>query len=234
MAAVTNPEQYNITAFNANFGLSGGVLFALEEGSTGLYYVVSEFKKSGANSRRFPYQGKIEATTYQFSSTGVTATGRYTLYCAESVNNSGSGGGGGDSQGGSGGGGGATPGSLNFRESTALHTLNAMIQQTPNPTAYTDATVRLLTQKAFEFSQEFIRQAIKNRSGGGTDGGGGDEGGSNDEYVVSVSLNGLAAVNKIVWCTQYPSTGEEGVVYVKLRTVAQGSTEPESTPGETA
>lgn len=167
MAAVKNPEQFILVAFNANYGLTGGLLFAKDKDDK--YYVVSNFQRSEENSRRFPYKATVEDISYLFTSTGVSATGMYTLYCVDGTNSaSGSG------SGGSSGGEEHKPGSLTYREKTALQALNAMIQLTPNPLAYKKGTVKLLTQKAFEFSDEFIKQAEGIRDETGESGGEGD------------------------------------------------------------
>ncbi|MBQ3950125.1 MAG: hypothetical protein II661_06585 [Bacteroidales bacterium] len=217
MAAVVNPDKYNIVPFDANYALSGGVIFALAKkenpSDPDEYYVVSEFQRSNQNSRRYPYQGKIEDSTYLFTEEGVTATGMFTLYCADGTNDSE---GGGSSSGGGGGGDADLP-SLSAKDKVALEALNAMIQLTPNPLAYKNSTTRLLVQKAFEFSKEFAYQA----AGGGGSEGGGDEG--ERTVIPTYSLNDLAGVKKIVWCTEYPATGEEGTVYIKLRTVNDNS-----------
>lgn len=202
MSEVTNPGRYTLTTFNANYALSGGLLFALHT-SSNKYYVVSEFQYSNANSRRFPYQGKIEDTTYSFTETGATSTGVYQLYCASGISSSE---------------GGDTPvplTGLSVRDEVALQVLNAMIGLTPNPLSYKDSTKRLLIQKAFELSNEFALQA----SGGSAGGGGSVTPGTNNGYVSIASLDGLSNITKICWCTQYPENPEAGVVYIKLRVV---------------
>jgi hypothetical protein len=210
MAAVANPNKYHIIAFNANFALSGGVVFARtnnpqvgEDEPEYLYYVVSEFAESNINSRRYPYQGIIEDETYLFTEAGITATGVYTLFCVDGTIESG------DEPTGD------EPVVPNFREETAFHALNAMIQLTPNPAAYKSSTVKLLTQKAFEFSDEFIKQAKGIREDTGE--GDGPSGGGGTTPIGSQSLNGLPAITKVVFCTKYPAVGEQRTVYVKLK-----------------
>lgn len=57
--------------------------------------------------------------------------------------------------------------SLNFRESVAVEVLNALINKLENPMSYKDATIKLLVDKAFQFSKEFTNQAINLRQNGG-------------------------------------------------------------------
>ena len=144
MAAI-DPSIYTLSPFNINFALTGGVLVAMEQGSgsgESTYYEVKDFKKNaGAVSRRFPYTAVIEDITYVFNMSGVSAEGRFTLYCTE------------------------------------------------------------LTASSESGSGEGIPRDI-----------------------VMEMLNGLGTVKKFVFCTRYPENGEEGTVYIKLRTA--GSTEP--------
>ena len=177
MAAITNPERYHIISFDANFALSGGIVFALKkkalETDPDEYYVVSEFQFAAINKRRYPYRGIIEDVEYLFTEDGKTSTELYSLYCVDGIIDSSGGGSG--SPGSSGSSGSGVPGAMSFRESIAMQAINAMIQLTPNPLAYKTSTIRLLTQKAFEFSDEFIKQAEIVRDETGETGGEGQE-----------------------------------------------------------
>jgi len=219
MAAI-DPSNYILKPFDLNFALSGGVLFAEEKIGSGsgdvLYYVAAEFQRSPDGNRRYPYQALIEDVTYLFDISGVTSQGRFTLKCVEEYREGSEGGGESASGGGS-------ISKFNAAEIAALETLKAMITLQPNPLGYKNSTMKLLTQKAFSFSKEFMAQARDGRGSGGGD--------DYDGTITVESLNGLANVKKFVFCTQYPAVGEEGVVYIKLRT-ASGSGELNSIGGQ--
>ena len=167
MAAISNPSKYHIVAFNANFALSGGIVFAKDSGDN--YYFVSDFERSDINSRRYPYRGKIEDVSYFFTEDGYTATKMFQLFCVDGIVGGWSGSGSTSCSGE------GVPGALTYREKIALQALNGMIQLTPDPLGYKDSTIRLLTQKAFEFADEFIQQSEHVRSETGETGGEGDQ-----------------------------------------------------------
>ena len=219
MAAI-NTNDYVISPFNVNFALSGGTLFAKDKSDN--YFIATGFATTTAYGRKFPYKAQVEEITYYFDENGVTAQGTYTLFCAKKTQS------GGEEEP-------ASIGSLNAREKVAMEVLNAMIGLTPNPLAYKDVTIKLLAEKAFEFTQEFINKAAAEReeSGegdGGDDGGDGGSSGSSSR-IPSQSLDELAAVKKIYWCTQYPVNPEDGALYIKLRPLENTETVTPTTDG---
>lgn len=221
MSAI-DTSAFDISTFDLYYALAGGTLFAKNR-DDGLYYVATGFSKTSGD-KLFPYRAKVDGNYYNFNSSGVTNLDYYTLYCAATKESSGSGSG---SSQGSSGSGEMHPGisHLNAKESTALHVLNAMIKHMDDPLSYKDTVVKLLTQKAFEFSNEFIGQALLLREeegeiDPGSDSGSGSGGGSST-YIKTTSLNDLSAIKKIIWCTEYPATGEPNTLYVKFRVKAQ-------------
>ena len=158
-------QEYTLTTFDANFAASGGVLFASYlDGTDTKYEMATEFTVV-QNNKEFPYRAKITEKFYNFSPSGQTSQGKYTLWCASAVIDSA----------------GATEGDiypdtkggqtvhismtdLDYRETVALQTLNAMVKHIGDPLAYSPATIKALISKAFTFSIEFVNQARKYRT----------------------------------------------------------------------
>ena len=239
MAAI-DISIYDITEnFNLSFALAGGTIFAKEvtyDGSNPVtsYYLATNFRKANLDGR-YPYTAVIEDIPYNFNALGVTNTGKYSLVCVYDENNetedagefddaddtyvveeTSSGGGTIERR--------YNLSKLNFVEMVAMQALNALIGNYPDKKEIPSTMVKLLSQKAFEFSKEFTNRAIELRTGTtGSGGGGGGEG--TDTYVPVEYLNGLDGVTKIVFCTSYPASPQEGVLYVKLKIAGQESTQ---------
>ena len=157
---IYNDQEYTLSAFDANFAESGGILFAqYSDGGSLAYEMATDFMPN-PKSQEFPYKAKVAGKAYNFSPEGQTSQGLYTLMCASAVIDSA----------------GAIEGdiqtktdqgqtvymsmsTLNYRESVALQVLNAMIGHISDPLSYSAATIKALISKAFNFSVEFVNQA---------------------------------------------------------------------------
>ena len=152
-------QEYELSSFDSNFAISGGILFAAyQEETDTIYDIATEF--TTVNNVDFPYKAKINGKYFAFSPSGTTSLGKYQLYCGSATIDQA----------------GATEGdiatrnngndtiymnltSLNYRESVVIQVLNAMISHLEDPLSYSAATIKLLISKAFQFSFEFVNQA---------------------------------------------------------------------------
>lgn len=162
-----NGVSCNIDDFEIGPALAGCTLVAGEIGDTPTYYPATEFKVSKEEyAVEYGYQAKVQNQTWKFNEFGEELHGRYQLYIAsaaiinhqagDNVSDTGSEGGTGTKY--------YNLTSLNYRETVAIQTLNAMIYHIPDPISYDEASIRLLVKKAFDFSEEFMSQAMTIRT----------------------------------------------------------------------
>ena len=163
-----NGVSYDIDDFDVEKALAGNTLFASDMQSTPTYYPVTEFKAKISKDNyavEYNYQAKIQNQTWKFNEFGEELHGNYQLYIGSATivaHQAGD-----NVSDGTAGATGTTYynlTSLNYRETVALQTLNAMIFHVPDPISYDDAAIKLLIQKAFSFSEEFMSQAMKKRT----------------------------------------------------------------------
>lgn len=162
---MTLGSDYTYEPFDHELAIAGNPTAVLV--ATNTYKLVEKFEvRPSEYAINYPYRVLIEGAYYNFSRNGDGETTGQTIWMA--IGNI-------DSDG-------ATPGdtqtktdqgtgtthyyaltNLNYRESVALQTLNALITHIPNPFGYNTATVKLLISKAFEFAVEFTNQALSLR-----------------------------------------------------------------------
>lgn len=158
-----NPEEYTFTAFNSELAQQGNPTAVLFSGGVITYKLCESFEARGDNYA-YPFRVLVEGIYYDFNRGGQDADG-HTIYMANGIIDS-SGATAGDIQTKADAGGTEeyySLTSLNYRENVAVQVLNALIGHIPNPLGYSNATIKLLIDKAFKFSVEFINQALNLR-----------------------------------------------------------------------
>lgn len=132
--------------------------------------VVTNFRPNNTNNNPiYPYVGQVDGKTIYFDSNGVSKDGNIQIVIADAEI---------DKQ---------TIGnnniltrtvtvggeeetitislnSLNFREQVAMNVLNKFLEKEKDPYASSNARIKMLITRAFDYAQEFINQAASHRS----------------------------------------------------------------------
>lgn len=228
MAAI-DISKFELVKFDLTSALTGIVLFA-HDTEENLYYRALNFQ-TGSGDLAFPYRALIEGNFVAFNAEGKSAAQKYTLYCVPNKENEID-----DST--------SIEGDdvttvdpetgkpvkynlskMTYSENVALQILNALVERLPDPSSLSPVLMKLFAQKAFEFSNEFVSKAITFRKS--SDKEDGDIGTEEPEettgitFEVEEALQKLFSNIKVKWVTRYPSNPENGVFYVKLKSVEQ-------------
>lgn len=130
--------------------------------------VVTNFRPNNTNNNPiYPYVGQVDGKTIYFDSNGVSKDGNIQIVIADAEIDK------------------KTIGknniltkvdsengekitislnSLNFREQVAMNVLNKFLEKEKDPYASSNARIKMLITRAFDYAQEFINQAASHRS----------------------------------------------------------------------